>query len=68
MSESKEYRLILSSGISQRIEKTAKRVYVQPEQFILYLILLSLKDLETGVKSIPFYRKLLLKLEKESAK
>ena len=65
---SKTYNITLSDGIVKRIERTAKKVYVETEQFMLFALLTGMHDLQTGKRGIPYYKKLLLKLEKELEK
>ena len=65
MKESKTYQLTLPPHIIERIEHTARRVYVKPEEFLLFALLCGLNDLQSGKRQVPFYRKILEKLERE---
>ena len=65
MSGSKSYKITLKASIVEHIEEVAKRVYVEPEQLILFLLLAPLRDLQSGKVHLPYYRKILEKLKRE---
>jgi len=62
---SKTYKITLPDHICKRIKHTASRVYVAEEEFLLFALLVGLNDLQSGKRSIPYYRKILEKIEKE---
>lgn len=65
MADSKTYEITLRPDLAERIDETSRRVYVRPEELILFLLLAALRDLDTGKKDIPYYKKILRKLRED---